>query len=324
MTEWDFPANGSPRQKLAFATRYAAMAPRESDLRTWDFRIGDTHLELTVKNATPLEAIDPDGRGSMIGCGAALLYLKLALKHFGCLGRVALFPDLDEPALVARVHFGCCRERDPHEQLLFDAIPRSDAGASRAGGTPVSEMTLAALSQSAAGERGWLDFIQSELSQQRVAELGLAGDQPWTNSEQWRTRPASDATEATDLRWSRRLIAFGGRRMAPRKLVAEPVRHPPVPAATLAVVKTKTDDKHGWVAAGQTMARIVLRAQASGLSWSLSNPMRRRSAREALRVGVGRKGFAQVILSFGSLTVGNRLEGNALQTTHTTPSVRLV
>ena len=293
-------------------------------MRTWDFRVADTHLELTVKNDPPSEAVDPDGRESTIGSGAALLYLKLALKHFGCLGRVALFPDLDEPSLVARVHLGCCRERDPHEQLLFDAIPRSSAGAPHACETPVSEAMLAALGQSAAGERGWLDFIQSEISQQRVTELGLAGDQPWTNSEQWRTRPAGDATENFDSRWARRLIAFGGRKTASRKMAVEPVRQPSAPGATLAIVKTKTDDKHGWVAAGQTMARIVLRAQAMGLPWALSNPMRRRQAREALRMGVGRKGFAQVILCFGSLTTGKSLEETAVQTTHPAPSLRLV
>jgi hypothetical protein len=69
----------------------------------------------------------------------------------------------------------------------------------------------------------------------------------------------------------------------------------------LAVVKTKTDDKHGWVEAGQTMARTILQAQALGMPWAFFNPVRRRGAREALRMGVGHKGFAQVILRFGPL-----------------------
>jgi hypothetical protein len=47
-----------------------------------------------------------------------------------------------------------------------------------------------------------------------------------------------------------------------------------------------------------------LQAQALGLSWAFFNPVRRRIAREALRLGVGHKGFAQVILRFGSLTAG--------------------
>jgi hypothetical protein len=49
------------------------------------------------------------------------------------------------------------------------------------------------------------------------------------------------------------------------------------------------------------MARTVLQAQASGLSWAFFDPVRRRAAREELRRGVGRKGFAQVILQFGPL-----------------------
>jgi len=48
----------------------------------------------------------------------------------------------------------------------------------------------------------------------------------------------------------------------------------------------------------------VLQAQALGLSWDFFNPVRRREAREALRRGVGHKGFAQVILRFGPLMSG--------------------
>jgi hypothetical protein len=70
----------------------------------------------------------------------------------------------------------------------------------------------------------------------------------------------------------------------------------------LAVVKTKTDDKYGWLAAGQTMARAVLQAQAWGLPWAFFHQVRRREAREALRLGIGQKGFAQVILRFGWVT----------------------
>jgi hypothetical protein len=75
----------------------------------------------------------------------------------------------------------------------------------------------------------------------------------------------------------------------------------------LAVVKTKTDDKHGWLEAGQTLARAVLQARALGVPCAFLNPIRRREAREALRMGVGHKGFAQVILRFGSQTAGDMI-----------------
>jgi hypothetical protein len=311
VTEGDFPANGSSRQKLEFALKYAALAPAESNWQSWDFRVADNHLELVAKDDPARDAIDPDGRELIIGCGAALMYLNLALKHFGCLGRVALFPDLGQPALVARVHFGFCRERDTRENLLFKAMTGSRASVLPRGETPVSETMLAALRHAVAGERGWLDFVQSEMSRQHVLKITLANDRRWMNFDRLRSRPTSVASAGHTPRWPLPLLAIGGRDVDSWNVTVAPVRQPSVPAVTLAVVKTKTDDKRGWLEAGQTMARTVLQAQALGLSWAFFNPVRRRIAREALRLGVGHKGFAQVILRFGSLTAGEMLRFTA-------------
>lgn len=275
--EGDFPANGSPRQKLEFALRYTALAPTESGWQPWYFRLADAHVELMAKNSPAMETVDPDRRGFMIGCGSALLYLKVALKHFGCLGRVELFPDLGKPALVAKIHLGFGRERDAREKFLFDAMPESGAKISPLGETPVSETMLAALSHAAAGERGWLDFVQSEASLQHIMEV--------TPAEEF---------------WNRTLASVSESEFS---------------TDTLAVVKTKTDDKHGWLEAGQTMARTILQAQALGLSWAFFDPVRRRAAREALRTGVGHKGFAQVILRFGPLLADEMVPLAATATT---------
>jgi hypothetical protein len=261
-------------------------------------------LELVARETPAPEAVDLDGRESIIGCGSALLYLKLALKHFGCLGRVALFPDLDKPALAARVHFGFCHERDAREKLLFEAISKCRPNVSPLGGIPVSEALAGALGRAASRERGWLDFVQSEMSRQLVMEIRQAGDQLRMNLQRSAGGSTDFAAEGR-RRGVRRFFVFGGRRMDSTNAAVEAA--PPLtdPAPALAVVKTKTDDKHGWLAAGQTMARTILQAQALGLSWGFFNPMRRREAREALRMGVGHKGFAQVILRFGSLASGD-------------------
>jgi hypothetical protein len=308
VTEGEFPANGSSRQKLEFALKYAALAPAAGTWQSWDFRVAEKHLELVAKDDPALAAIDPEGRELMIGCGAALLYLNLALKHFGCLGRVALFPDLGEPALVARVHFGFCRERDTQEKLLFKAMAGSRADVSPKVATPVSETMLAALSHAVAGERGWLDFVQSEMSRQHVLKITLAKDRHSTHFDRSRARPASTAAGGHTSRWPLPFFDFGGRDVDSWNVAVAPVRQPSVPAATLAIVKTKTDDKRGWLEAGQTMARTVLQAQSLGLSWAFFHPVRRREMREALRMRVGHKGFAQVILRFGSLTAGEMVQ----------------
>jgi len=300
--EEDFPASGSPRQKLQFAIRYAELAPTEGGWQPWYFRTADTHLELMAKNNPAREAVDPDGREPIIGCGSALLHLKLALRHFGCLGRVALFPNLSEPTLVARIHFGVCRERDPREKLLFEAMTGRRTNISTLGETPVSETMLAELSHAAAGERGWLDFIQSEASRQYVLKITVGGEQRLISFDHRRARPTRLAVEGHTPRWPRPLFAFGSRNLDSWNVPLERAPQPPAPATTLAVIKTKTDEKYGWLEAGQTMARTVLQAQALGLSWAFFDPVRRRDVREELRTGVGHKGFVQVILRFGPFT----------------------
>jgi hypothetical protein len=309
----DFPANGSPRERLEFALQYASLAPTETKWRPWESRLSDTHLELRANGDPAREVVDPDGRESMIGCGSALLYLQLALKHFGCLGRVALFPDLNQPGLVARIHCGFCRDRDTQEALLFEAITGGVSDSTPVSQTPVPEATLASISQAVAGERGWLDIVQNEMSRQRVLEITLAGQQRWPNLNLSFARPGNATTARQTSRWPKSLFPFGGRRLRSGNVSVSvgPVRERSVPAATLAVVKTKTDDKYGWLAAGQTMARAVLQAQALDLSWAFAHPVRRREDREALRMGIGHKGFAQVILRFGSRTTGEGIQSAA-------------
>lgn len=279
----DLPASLSSRQKLESALNYAALAPTEDGWQPWFFQLADTHIELATKKNKVRESVDPEGRQFLIGCGAALFYLKLALKHFGCFGRVALFPDLDRPALVAKVHSGFSSNSTAQEQLLFSAIAKASDHDVALPEAPMTEMMLAALGQAAAGERGWLDFVQSEPSWQQVARI----------------MPADDRRRSNAILQTRLSLSFGGRVIRCGNGTMEPAQESTDSAIALAVVKTKTDDKYGWLEAGQTMARTILMAQALGLSWGFCDSVRRREAREALRMGIGHKGFAQVILQFG-------------------------
>lgn len=301
ISEADFPAAGSPRQQLGFALRYTALIPLEVPEQPWVFRLNDADLELVARLDAPDAAADPDGRESFIACGAALHHLKLALKHFGCLGRLEYFPDLAEPAMVARVHFGYARERDALEKLLFAAL--NEAGRARAAGgnTAISETMLAEISQAVASERGWLEFAQSESSRERLWTVSAAADQGLDEFAPARLSREPKAVSGIAPGLPQPLAAFGRRTLADIPTAPQVTPVSAAAAALLAVVKTKTDDKHGWVAAGQTLARAVLRAQALGLPWSCFNRVRHRAARAALRTEIGHKGFAQVILTFGRL-----------------------
>jgi len=325
VSDVEFPANGTPQQKLAHASKYARFAPAESNWQPWEFRLTDTHLELIARNEPGRDALDPEGREPMISCGAALLYLRLALKHFGCLGRVELFPELDQPTLAAKIYCGFGRERDAHEKSLFAAMTARRATTPTWGATPVSETVLAALNRAVVGERGWLEFAHSETSRQRLLEFAVISERPRMvpapspDRAGFPVGPPVDGPGWPTARWTRPFFTFRVRRTDTGNVAAHPETLPTLPVATLAVVKTKTDDKHGWLAAGQAMAQVILQAQALGLAWSFFNQaVRQRVAREALRTGIGHKGFAQVILRFDSVATAATSQPTTTMTASTT------
>ena len=291
LSDAGFPIQGTPREKMGYALKYAMLAPTEIDWHPWEFQVTDANIELLARNDPGIHAVDPEGRELMIGCGSALVYLKLALRHFGCLGTVELFPALDQPRLAARIHFGTMSERHALDRLLFDATTQRPIEAPEQNGRPLPQTALAALNRVVDRERGWVEFAQSENSRQRLKEF----------LPNRLVEAAPSEIGAEDRSTSR--FRFRVRRAAPVQL-AEPVEQPmKLPSATLAVVKTKTDDRQGWLAAGHAMARIILQAQALGLAWGFFNhPVRLRYARESLRMHIGHKGFAQVILKLASLT----------------------
>jgi hypothetical protein len=78
-----------------------------------------------------------------------------------------------------------------------------------------------------------------------------------------------------------------------------------------AVLKTKTDDKFGWLAAGQTLGRLALQARAIGSSCTFfTDALRDPLVREDLRTSVGHKGYVQAILRFQRPR--HRIQMNAL------------
>ena len=288
----DSRAAGGLAEKMFIAVKTAAPALTEDEWQPWKFRITDRCVELFAEDGAFSRIVDPDGRETMLRCGAALQSLKLALKRQGCLGRVELFPALDQAALVARVHGGTLGARDEQERMLFSAMTPVDF--SPVGNLPVPEAPLSLISNVVVGERAWLEVAQSESSRSRLLEAARAG-------ERWRAQESGIRCEV-DPAWSDTGFRKSRRKSDARLRVS--VQDSPatgevidVPeSGVFGVVKTKTDDKHGWVAAGQAIALLILTARTLGVCCTFFNRALRKAAeREELRTGIGHKGFAQAI-----------------------------
>ena len=126
-TAWNFvatdlPADASVRQKLGHAMRCASQTAAMDDWQPWQFQLEGEYIQLSAEASWATLTDDSHERELLLRCGAALLHLKLALKRFGCLGRVELFPNLDQIGLVARIHCGFSRVHDAQESALFAAL----------------------------------------------------------------------------------------------------------------------------------------------------------------------------------------------------------
>jgi hypothetical protein len=312
VAETDFPAGGTAQQKLGYALKCAAMAAVMEEWQPWQFRLIEGHIELYATDDQASEVADSDGRELMIRCGAALFHLKLALKRFGCLGRVELFPDLDQAGLVARIHCGFSQDHDAQEAALFEAMTRSRKNFAPSGEAPVSEAILESLNCNLAGEKAWLEFSQSESSRKRLLTLAESGVRQATAGQRPKGQGSDNEIRQFELsrgalrnsrlaQWTRPFLTFTVRNAGSEQIAVQVGGRRADQMAVLAVVKTKTDDKHGWLAAGKAMAQARLQAQVLGVSCCVfDQAFRNRHVREELRTTIGRKGFVQSIIGFGS------------------------
>jgi hypothetical protein len=147
-----------------------------------------------------------------------------------------------------------------------------------------------------AGEKAWLEFAWSESSRTRLLELSEWGVGMPAAGHPAGTLPANSRM----TRWTRPLLTFIVRGNEAESLTVEPAGRRAEQATALAVIKTKTDDKHGWLATGQALARLRLQARVSEVSSQVfDQAFRSRHVREELRTSIGHKGFAQAIIGFG-------------------------
>src|ERR1700679_3954100 len=131
-TDWkviaaDFPVEGSTQQRLAHILKLVARAATTQEWQPCQFRLKDGYIELSADPGDESPANDLDFRELMMGCGAALFRLKLALKYFGCMGAVELFPDLGNTLLVSKLHHGSWHSRDWQDEAQFEALTGTPA-----------------------------------------------------------------------------------------------------------------------------------------------------------------------------------------------------
>jgi nitroreductase len=295
----------------------ATAAPSMHNAQPWQFRYtraGRT-LTLLADLRRTLPEADPATRALHVGCGAALLNLRVSAAHHGLEAVTTLLPEPSDPALLATVRFDVRPDapRQPEDEALaalHPAIPDRHTSRYPFDARPIPEDVRARLAEAARAEGADFTFLASPHLE---TVLELIRDAEAYNR-------ADPAREAEQRHWTRDTkaeapvdgivdYAFGPRDASERATTRDfagsgvfPGR-PRVPfekRPQLALLTTPGDHAVDWLHAGQALERVLLTATLDQVSTSFSTqPLEWPDLRWLLRDPVFGTGQAQMIVRLG-------------------------
>lgn len=306
-----FPADGIASAKLRFLVHYAVLAPSNHNTQPWLFDVHDTTISLRADRGRGLPVVDPDDRELVIACGAALCNLLVAMRHFGYEPALTPLPDPAEPDLLALVDLGAPSGDD--DEQLFAAIQRRRTNRKVFDDRPVPDEILEQLEADAAAEGAWLHLVRGEDARSAVGDLIAEADRlQWANKHFRREyagwvhpnrSPRRDGLRGYAIGFSD-LISHAGpfvlRTFDLGKGRAAQDREITAGSPVLAVLGTDGDSPADWLATGQALEKVLLRARAHDV-WAafLNQPVEVPEIRPRLTATIGRKGFPQLAIRMG-------------------------
>lgn len=298
---------------LRLIVECAALAPSVHNTQPWQFTVIGDVIEVRADRSRSLDYLDPNGRQLVISCGAAVEFARLAARAMGRECVVEPFPDRHDPDLVASLRVGRRQRVTELELHLAHAMARRYTDRSPYDGRPVPRRVLRESARYGDSLGVWLRVVQDPIQRNLVAatladaEAAEAADPAYAEElSRWtRSSTAPDGVPQSAVRpWPETIVSdvplrdFTGHAWHPHP---GPSDEPPeVVRDTLVVLGTDGDDAAAWLATGRTVAWLLLRATAAGLSSQPLGPATDLpAARLRLRHDLGVVGNPQFLLRLG-------------------------
>ena len=320
--EDNFPATGSTADRLKFLLNYAVSAPSSYNTQPWLFKITDDAVELYADKTRALPVADPDYRELTISCGAALFHLRIAIRHFGYADVVEILPDRDNPNLLARVHLGSKRITQLEENLLFRAISKRSTNRVAFKDERLPKSLLSELEFACCSEGEWLQICTQKISaaeRDTVVNLISEGDRLQMSDPLFRQELAQWIHSANNhshdgipgyarlkrLDGLTPLISYAIRSFNLGKSLAAKDRQLAIQAPALMLISSVGDRLVDWLATGEALAHLLLRARVEDV-WAsfFDRPIQVPHLRSRLQDLFPDVGYPQTLLCLGYVLNG--------------------
>ncbi|TXI48255.1 Acg family FMN-binding oxidoreductase [Mycolicibacter arupensis] len=303
------PVHEIVRTALLLATR----APSVHNSQPWRWRAeltpSSARVDLYMEPDLQLRNVDPDGRGMILSCGAALHHCVVAFAALGQRVRVHRLPDPARPEHLASIELCSPGAEDDLAQadvVLAAAIPRRRTDRRNFSDWPVADADIALMGARAA--RAGVMLRRVDALDRLNAVVARAVFQHRTDYDYlaeltaWSGRYGSVAgVPARNIPAPDAGAAIAGRLFAGPALDQPPGAAPDDDRAVMLALGTESDDLLAQLRAGEATSVVLLTATALGLaSCPVTEPLEIAETRAAVRRDVfGTSGYPQMLLRLG-------------------------
>ncbi|MFC8348407.1 Acg family FMN-binding oxidoreductase [Streptomyces sp. NPDC057280] len=297
-----------------YLARAAVTAPSPCNTQPWHFGYGSEGLCLFADPARCLPLADPGGREMLISCGAALLNIRLAMRHLGFLPRIEAFPDSADPWHLATVGWGPYAAPTADEETMFSALHRRHTHRGAFQPDPLSALLVGGLRWHARQEGTELRTVGDPEALRSLAALTRASEatrrgHPALAAElaNWTPPHGSgrhDGVPAHAYPRDPDTTAFAGRDYAGRARMGYAARASSrltLPTLGLVVLLcTRHDRPPDWLRTGQALQRVLLLAAAHRVTAAFhTQPLELPDLRHRVGRSVLTAGHPQMLLRLG-------------------------